>query len=113
MWAITMGHSHRNGPYHHNQRCYCKTEDAIAHGIGPETTWNESLIVVGRHLLRGGKLVMGGHVYNYSDATRADTEKWRGPVESPHRIGMTIIWSDVLTAVGGAWAGDQKNSESE
>ena len=61
----------------------------------------------------GGKVVMDSHVYNYSDATRADTEKWRAPVESPHQIGITTIWSDVLTAVGGAWAGDQKNADSE
>ena len=81
--------------------------------IGPETTWNEVLIVVGRHLLRVGKVVMGGHVYNYGDATRADTGKWRAPVESPHRIGITAISSDDLTAVGGAWARYQKNAESE
>ena len=56
---------------------------------------------------------MGGHVSNYSDSTRADTEKRRAPVESPHRIGITTIWSDVLTAVESAWAGDQKNAESE
>ena len=84
-----------------------------AHRIGPITTWNESLIVVGRRLLWVGKVVMGGHVYNYSDAIKADTDKRRAPVESPHRIGMTTIWSDVLMVDGGAWAGDQKNAESE
>jgi len=53
------------------------------------------------------------HVSIFISTTRHAIAKPRPPLESPHRIGITTIRSDVLMAVGGAWAGDQKNVEPE
>jgi len=81
-----------------------------AHRIGPKTTWKEILIVVWRPLLRGGKVIMEDHVYNYSDTTRADTAKQRAPVESPCWVGLATVLSDFMMAVWGGSSAGQKTA---
>ena len=81
-----------------------------AHRIGPKTTWKEILIVVWRPLLRGGKVIMEDHVYNYSDTTRADTAKQRAPVESPCRVGLATVLSDFIMVVWGGSSAGQKTA---
>ena len=61
------------------------------------------------------RLIIGnlGIIFDDSAPTSGDMAKWMTPFDSAHQIGMTTIRSDVLMAVGGAWAGGQKNAKSE